>query len=299
MFITITITTTRRSIHCLRPYTFTTLPFQQRNRLSKTGFSSSAPSLRSPPQIGTRALDETASEEPLPMPTRAPEREKEVQHSAKILLPQVIPKTQCDARSAWGGRVESRLLCGKAKTYRSMNWRNTDTYKRKRGHTSIFKRQRKHYPAPEPEKEAQHAKVLPLQGIPETKYDMRSARGSRVKSRLLYALWASMAQGGDRGDQFKLPAKPITRAAVTTPGFIGGAKLKPSAPCTGERPTPTNENAATCLSLRPEPRQPANLVKSASVPAAIVTSHARPHPSSTASLACPPSTPCQEWSRLS
>ncbi|KAF8512499.1 hypothetical protein JB92DRAFT_2830735 [Gautieria morchelliformis] len=49
-------------------------------------------------------LDETASEETLSMPTPAPEHAKEAQHSAKIPLPEGIPRQNmtCVQQGSWG-----------------------------------------------------------------------------------------------------------------------------------------------------------------------------------------------------
>ena len=144
-------------------------------------------------------------------------------------------------------------------------------------------------PAPEPEKAAGHSAKLPLlQGIPETKYDVRSARGGKGGiTTSVAALWTSLAQEGGKDNQAKHPTKPVTRKAVTHPAFLDVGKTKPSTAFTGAPPGATSDNTPRTEPSTKQPPQPRNVVKSASVPAIVVPSHARPYLSSTASLAHP------------
>ncbi|KAJ7149836.1 hypothetical protein C8R43DRAFT_951805 [Mycena crocata] len=150
---------------------------------------------------------------------------------------------------------------------------------------------------------------------PEVKYDIRSARGGRGgKVTAVASLWAS----GALAEQAKAPApkpasaadllrsKPVGRStpkspmaeqktsAATTAQPASAADLLRSKPVGRSTPkSPMAEekiSAATTAAMTtpaPEKRRSAPLIKSASVPAVISSSHAMPTLSTTASLARP------------
>ncbi|KAJ7765849.1 hypothetical protein DFH07DRAFT_1058775 [Mycena maculata] len=147
-------------------------------------------------------------------------------------------------------------------------------------------------PAAAPKKPAAQSPRLPSFPLPldsEVKYDIRSARGGRGgKVTAVASLWAS----GALAEQPRAPvAKPATAAdflrskpAVrSTPKSPLGDQDKKSAGEVTPKPatTPVSEKRA-----RPPP-----VIKSASVPALLSSSHATPTLSSTASLARPPPKP--------
>lgn len=143
-------------------------------------------------------------------------------------------------------------------------------------------------PAPELERVARQLTKSPLlQSIPETKYDVRSARGGRGGiTTSVAALWTSLAQEGEKGNQPKRPPKPVSTRPTSLD--VGRSKASPTV-----NPTPhsTRHDEAILPASTTQPPQPRNMVKSASVPATVVPSHAKPYLSSTASLARPPTVP--------
>ncbi|KAJ7146779.1 hypothetical protein C8R44DRAFT_18707 [Mycena epipterygia] len=118
---------------------------------------------------------------------------------------------------------------------------------------------------------------------PEVKYDIRSARGGRGgKVTAVASLWASGALAEQPKDSTPKPvtaadflrSKPLARPAAKSPL---ADKVAGQAAATALPPARTSEKRA-----RPPP-----VIKSASVPAMISSSHATPTLSSTASLARP------------
>lgn len=145
--------------------------------------------------------------------------------------------------------------------------------------------------SPKSEEVNGHSAAFPSPlGVPETKYDVRSARGGKGGiTTSVAALWTSLAQE-EKDHPPKRSTKPVTRKAVTYPAFLDVGKSKAPPAFTEASSTTTSDGTPTPLSPTPQLPQPPNFAKSASVPAAVVHSHARPHLSSTASLARPPET---------
>ncbi|KAJ7057948.1 hypothetical protein C8F01DRAFT_1148942 [Mycena amicta] len=125
---------------------------------------------------------------------------------------------------------------------------------------------------------------------PEVKYDIRSARGGRGgKVTAITSLWASGALA-EKSAAVPAPKKAPTAADFlrSKPAATPAAKLK-SSPLAGE-PAKTKAPATTLVAASVEKEKPVTsrpVIKSASVPALLSSSHATPTLSSTASLARP------------
>ncbi|KAJ7068875.1 hypothetical protein B0H15DRAFT_871713 [Mycena belliarum] len=135
---------------------------------------------------------------------------------------------------------------------------------------------------------------------PEVKYDIRSARGGRGgKVTAVASLWATGALTEPPKDAAPKPATAVDflrSKPVPKPAPDPVSKPAP-APVSTARPTPTSTpkpavggrttGAASTPAAKPLDKPTRPIIKSASVPAVISSSHARPTLSSTASLARP------------
>ncbi|KAJ6611168.1 hypothetical protein B0H10DRAFT_2224391 [Mycena sp. CBHHK59/15] len=124
---------------------------------------------------------------------------------------------------------------------------------------------------------------------PEVKYDIRSARGGRGgKVTAVASIWASGALADQSKDKDALPAKAAT-AADFLRSKPAAARPSPKSPLASKSP---KDVTSTATAEVPDKRpRPPPVIKSASLPAMISSSHATPTLSSTASLARPAAPP--------
>ncbi|KAF8526274.1 hypothetical protein BU17DRAFT_40645 [Hysterangium stoloniferum] len=154
-------------------------------------------------------------------------------------------------------------------------------------------------PAPDINRAMRRLELPSSKSIPETKYDVRSARGGKGGiATSVAALWTSLAEensGETSAPPVHKPAKKATNTPpVKRPAVLDIGKSKPSpsagtprravasAPITAPAPTPAPVSAPA-----PPAQVPRNAIKSTSAPATVIPSHATPQLSSTASLARP------------
>lgn len=127
----------------------------------------------------------------------------------------------------------------------------------------------------------------------ESKYDVRSARGGKGGiATSVAALWSSLAEQNNEDP----PPKPAVRNAAKRPAIldVGKASATPAKESNRSFNRPSDANSSgscSTVAAEPQPPEPRNGIKAASVPAVIVPSLAKPHISSTASLARPALSP--------
>jgi len=142
-------------------------------------------------------------------------------------------------------------------------------------------------------KPVQHLFPPSSKPISESKYDVRSARGGKGGiATSVAALWTSLAEQNNEDP----PPKAAVRNAAKRPAIldVGKASATPAKESNQSFNRPSDANSSgssSTAAVEPQPPEPRIGIKAASVPAVIVPSLAKPHISSTASLARPALSP--------